>query len=265
MKKYNIALISLTIGYGSIAQPLQYDNSNVDTIIIESIAYVAHDVKRNFHQKTNIYTLYYDSNVDDFVIKSYIKTEQLNSKIKQKTVEKYDSLYNAKEKIQNLLFSVEQTYKSVNLSDFDIDENNIGSLIDSAFLLWTENTRSQERYKDIQKCKNIDDFRAFLTEQYSEDKLKEHKVSSNAGQRFSIYIKTSLNTYWVTGSTYYRSNQPWNRSLLDVFSSPKYSIINFDINNSLLEILPKDFLNIVKLTVLGVMQDYIDEWCCKYK
>jgi hypothetical protein len=197
-------------------------------------------------RKEDIYTFYYNRDVEDFMIKDYIKTEQWNEK-EQITI---DSLYNAKANIQNLLSAIEQPYKPVNLSDFDINENNIDSLIDSAFLLWDEEYRSHECYKDIQKCKNIEEFKRFLTKQYW-----IFRWNSGGGKQLSICIKTSLNTYNIFGNTVNNSNQPWRKFNID------NGTINFDITNSLLEILPKDFYNIVYLTVLGVMQDYI-EWCC---
>jgi len=313
MKKYNIILILLTIVHGyNIAQPLQYNGSNVDTIIVKSTYYVPH-VQKGLAQKEDIYTLYYDSDADDFIVKSRIKTERYNGKevdtmimkstyftpkeapfhkediytfrfdfeVKDYIIKNYiktkqwnekeqiiiDSLHNAKEKIQNILSAIEQTYKLVNLSDFDINENNIDSLIDSAFLLWDEEYRSHKCYKDIQKCKNIDEFKRFLTEQYSENQVKISSISTGSGKMFSICIKTSLNTYYIYGDIIYKSNQPWRISDYNPFETIKsdsnfrYNVINFDINNSLLEILPNNFYNIVDLTILGMIQDYI-EWGC---
>jgi len=255
MKKYNITLILLTVLYNyNIAQPLQYNGENVDTIIIESTYIIPH-TQKGYYKEEDVYILYYDSDIDDFKIGSYIKMKQQNGKKKQKIIRKYDSLYNSKEKIQNLFSAIEQTYKPVNLSDFDINENNIGTLIDSTFLLWYKKYRLRKKLKNIKKCKNIDDFRTFLTEQ----SIKINQTSTGSYKGFSICIKTSLNTYHICSSGFYDSMQPWYKYNAD-FSS-RVVIINFDINNSLLEILPKDFFNIIDLTRIGVIQEYL-KWCC---
>ena len=259
-KKYNVAFVLLTmVYYHSIAQPIQYDNNNVDSIIIKS-AYGTHNMKR-FYTKEDVYILYYDTAIDNFKIGGYIKTEQINKHKKQKIIKKYDIQSDIKEKIQNLLFAIEDTsYKPVYLSDFNINENNIVSIIDSTIQMYKEYYYPQRFKKDyIQECKNIDTFRLFLTEHYSKRLLKEYRHISSRGSRFSIYIKTALNTYYIWGSTFYKSQHPWNKFNEDLKYSTCVRMINFNINKSLLEILPKDFFNITNLTEIGVIQDYI-EW-----
>jgi len=259
-KKQNIILILLTIGYGSnVAQPIRYNSSNVDSIIIKSI--YAAEIIGGFEYREDVYTLYYDTGIDNFKIGSYIKQENSKGKYKKQSItEKYDFPYNAKEKIENLLFAIEQPYKIVDLSDFDINEHNIGSLIDTTISQYKKYYSQKKIKKEyIQESKNIDTFEQFLMEQYSRNMLDQHVRASDFGKFFSIHIKTSSKEYHIAGSGFYNSNQPYNMFSSDLEDTLYYRMINFGINHSLLEILPKDFLNIIDLTEIGLIKDYI-EW-----
>jgi len=267
MKKCNIVLILLMIGYSySIAQPIQYDNGNVDSIIIRS-ASGYHNMKE-FYCKEEVYILCYDTDIDNFTISGYIKMQDVRryKKVERNTIKKYDIQYDIKEKIQFLLSAIEQTYRPVNLSDFGINENNIVPMIDSTMRLYKK-YYLQDKFKNyyIQECKNIDTFRLFLTEHYSRNLANSYRSNSSSGSGFSIYIKTSLNTYYISSSSFYASKQPWNKFLNgDMKLLSSIGIVNFNINNSLLEILPKDFFQIIDLTNIGVIWDYI-EWYVERK
>jgi len=254
-KKYLLMVFFASIFNVIYSQSVQYKGENIDTISIECIT-AFRDIKNRSINEQDIFSIYYSDSKNCYVVEKYAKIKNNTHKV----IKKYTHNSIPKNKVQGLMASLEINYKKVRAEDFGIYENNIDSIINTMKL--------NKLYKDefIQKFKNIDNFKLFLAKKFGEQCLNSYGISSVVLSAFRIKIKTHTNTYLLSSSNINNCKQPWNivnHSLYENVNPETMSInniFNFNINKSLIQILPSKFMGIDKLKIDGILQDYI-EWC----
>ena len=263
MSAKHLAIIMIIMfSYSNIfSQQLTYKNHEIDTIIIRSIVGINHPIRGKYQSCIDQLCISYNNQINSYEINSYKKIKHLRKKSKVekiKELKKYQSINVPNEKIQFLINSLDTGYSEIEAKNIGIYETNIDSFIDQ-FCISIRYKLSQE---EMEKSKNLDFFNGFLLEKFNKEKLNEYSINTGSYDLFNIEIITLKQNFIITGLGKNLLRQPWNIYLpvddTTYISSTQFiNVLNLNINNALLQILPKDFMNINSLKIDQLIREYL--------
>lgn len=257
--KYLIVIITMMFPFTNIfSQRLTYRNCEIDTIIIKSTVGISHSISGKYKSCTDQLCISYDYQKNNYEINSYTKIKLLRKGREIEKTKKYKTASISKEKIQFLIFSLDTGYTEITPNKIGVYKTNIDSLIDKVSF----STRSLLSQKELDKSKNLNILNVFLLKKFNKETLNSYSINTGFYDLFNIKIITLRGNYIVTGRDKNLLRQPWNIYLpvddnTHISSIQFINIFNLDINKALLQILPKDFMNINSLKIDELIREYL--------
>ncbi len=243
-------------------QPVEFRNEKIDTI--EFISSVGPDETKSLQwsiDKVNRYIIVFDTISRKYIVKDYLKQtirysiETREEKIDKKGVDQFKNETVDSTDIRNLvavldtnIYPITFDYLNHTESEFKkfLQEQSV-VLVDEEYEIKRKFQRkySEEEIQTIFKdCYNIDTFNLFLKYEFV---FYPYPVFEVGYWNFiKFFIKTNKAKYSFESTYNYTYRQPWNE-IVTGDSTYYRSILNFELNEQIVKILPSDFLNINSL------------------
>lgn len=148
-----------------------------------------------------------------------------------------------------------------------IGEENFNKNVTNRFILSIAKEHDVEYYFDstsfiypvfglsYDEIRSIDTFNMYLNEEFG---FKGYSFSWHYTNTIQIYLFKNSNCLRIEGNYPNTFKQPWYTQNLDAEHNPK-TLLNFEINEELLKVLPNSFLNKKTLETFRLYKDYV-EW-----
>jgi hypothetical protein len=252
-------------------QQLKFNNENVDSIVIKAdVGAYQFDDKGTFKGKQETIIITYDKVLSQYMIKncyldnyeSETKSEIIRVKTKIKKTEigkQIDSL-----QIMGLLKGLSQnknTLSVINLIDSIefrdlVNEKRIRKVakrykIDWQFRMKYSTKAENEAF--FKSCQSLDTLKIYLEERFDST---GYVMITDYSNTINVIISTTKKDYCFEGKYPNPLKQPWynHSDTTDLLNS---AILNLDINISLDNILPKDFLLRRSISKEALIDDYL--------
>lgn len=275
MKIYLI-ILSIFLYNVSYAQQLSFKGEFVDTIFIKSHRSVYQfDKKGTTIGNANILSLVFDRTGNQYVVNHYYE-DNYKRTFNPDTINLENKDLNRK-KIQNIgSKKLDELLKALNTNInpdsliFQIDtialfnyvtEKRIKSIARKYRIDWhfkPKYSTKEENRQFFNSYQSIDTLKVYLLDTYTN---KSYIYITDYSNTINIWVSTSKNEYRFEGKYPNPIKQPWyNHSDTSMFSTT--SVLNIDINKSLIKILPNDFLLTKSISENALYDDYI-KWYFK--
>lgn len=271
MKK-TLTLILTILSCTVFGQQLQFNGQLVDTIFIKShrSAYLFDD-KGTTKGKEDIISITFDNDQKQYVIERIYRDEykrtfqpdtiKLDTKVYKSDINKVTD----NDKIKSLLKSLSTTVSNPNLfTQVDtvelkdlITEKQIRKVAKRYNIDWYFKRRyssKEENKKFFKGCKSMDTLKIYLSERFD---TSGYVIVTDYSNTINIWISTNKTEYRFEGKYPNPIKQPWynHSDTSQTFGQP---ILNLKINQSLSELLPKDFLLKETISNEALVYDYIN-------
>lgn len=263
-----ILFITLTNYY---SQQVLYKGNKVDSIFIKSdLSVYQFDKKGSAKGKFDVLSIFYYKKKKKYIIdrsntNSYLRTFKPDTfQIKTRSRKKDIGLIVKNFNIINLLTALSTNIESKNLIHH-LDTNELKKILTEKQVrkmakrhgvYWHFRKRystKSENEQFFKQCLSIDSLQSYLITNF---KSLGYPMITDYSNTINIWISTNQKEYRFEGKYPNHIKQPWfNHS--DTTSLLPNSILNLSINNSLLYILPKDFLLKESITNKALIDNYI--------
>ena len=269
--KNTLTLILTILSYSVFGQQLQFNGQLVDTIFIKSHRSVYQfDDKGTTKGKADIISFTYNSNQNQYVINQFYRDEYQRT-FEPDTITLETKVYKSEigkaidfNKIEYLLTSL-----STNICNQDlltqVDTLELKELLtekrirkvakwyDIAWQFKRKYSTKEQNTEFFNGCKSIDTLKIYLTERFD---TSGYVMVTDYSNTINICISTNKAEYRFEGKYPNPVKQPWyNHS--DTSQTFGLAILNLQINQSLCELLPKDFLLKETISNEALVNDYI--------
>ncbi len=269
--KNTLTLILTILSYSVFGQQLQFNEQLVDTIFIKSHRSVYQfDEKGTTKGKADIISFTYDINQNQYVIDQFYR-DQYERTIRPDTIKLESKVYKSEidkeidvDKIKSLLTSLSTTVSNRNLfTQVDtielkgfLTEKQIRKVAKWDDIDWKFKRRysTKEENKEFFKgCKSMDTLKIYLSKRFDSS---GYVMVTDYSNTINIWISTNKAEYRFEGKYPNPVKQPWynHSDTSQTFGQP---ILNLKINQSLSELLPKDFLLKETISNEALVNDYI--------
>lgn len=270
MKKV-LSLIIVILSYSAFGQQLQFDGEMVDSIFIKSHWSVYQfDNKGTTRGEADIIAYVYDKTQNQYVIERFYR-DKYKRTFRPDTIKLKTSIFKTEigkkvdvDKIESLLISLSNNVSSQSLfAQVDttelkrlINEKQIRKIAKHYDLDW----RFQRRYSTKEENKvffkgfeSMDSLKIYLLERFD---TSGYVIVTDYSNTSNIWISTNKKEYRFEGKYPNSIKQPWyNHS--DTSQDIGFAILNLKINQSLCNLLPKDFLLKETISNEALVNDYI--------
>lgn len=288
MKEKLLVLIILIISIDTYGQQLKYKNELVKSITITSYTRKTFPnneiiVNQSIHVKTETvidkYIIKYNSNSENYIatykreniVYTPNKIGNYKKRTKEKTLPFKDTVNQIK--VEHFLGNLELNNLKTDFNGTGMSHQEFIQLTSGKEILRVIKSKwiRKQVEEDVLKKANldsifygfqsIDTFNLFLRDDFNitrplnKNKIRESPIDGPIA--FDVEIITNKSTYRYRGGT----PNPYVRNWYNINESYS-SILNFFINTSLIEILPKDFLAIETISNKTLVDRYI-EWYLK--
>ncbi len=270
MKKQLIIILTI-LSVNSFGQQLKFNGELVDTIYIKAHRSVYQfDDKGTTMGKTQILSIAFNPSVNVYQLNQYYQDEYSRT-YKPDTIRlKTKILLNKAEKsisnkdIENLLCSLTENIDPNSLiNQIDttaflnyVTEKQIRKIAKRYKISWNFKRRysTKEENKDFfNSCKSLDTLKTYLNDRFD---TQEYIIVTDVSNTIDIWISTNNSKYSFEGKYPNPYKQPWynHSDTSQIIATP---VLNFEINKSLMAILPPDFLLINTIANKALFDDYI--------
>ena len=256
----------------SFAQQIEFKNDLVDTITIKSnrSAYQFDGIGAT-KGVTETYIIVYNPSTKTYKSHKYFRNEYLMCADTNDDVIKTSNLARkfrndiTNEKIKMLLTAFNENVPPENLLEqIDtaffrnyISKRQIRMLAKANKINWQFKPRysSKEKNKLFYKsCQSIDTLKIYLNESY---KSESFTIVTDYSNEIFVLVSTANSNYSFNGTYPNPVKQPWYNYSDSVNMFPS-EILNFKINQSLIKLLPSDFLLLETISTSKLFDDYIN-------
>lgn len=269
--KNTLTLILIILSYSVFGQQLQFNGQLVDTIFIKSHRSVYQfDDKGTTKGKADIISFTYDSNQNQYVIDQFYRDEykrtfkpdiiKLKTKIYKSEIGKEIDV----DKIESLLTSLSTAVSNPNLiSQVDTAElkdlltekriRKVAKWYDIAWQFKRRYSTKEQNSEFFDSCMSTDTLKIYLKERFD---TSGYVMVTDYSNTINVWISTNKAEYRFEGKYPNPVKQPWynHSDTSQTFGQP---ILNLHINQSLCELLPKDFLLTETVSNEALVNDYI--------
>lgn len=252
-------------------QQLQFNGQLVDTIFIKSHWSVYQfDNNGTTKGKADVISFTYNSNQNQYIIDQFYRDEYKRT-FQPDTIKLMTKVYKSEigkeidfNKIEPLLTSLSSNISNQNLFT-QVDTTELKELITKKQIRkvakrydidWQFKKRysSKEENKDFFKgCKSNDTLKLYLSERFD---TSGYVIVTDYSNTINIWISTNKAEYRFEGKYPNPVKQPWyNHS--DTSQTFGQAILNLKINQSLYDLLPKNFLLKETISNEALVNDYI--------
>jgi hypothetical protein len=270
--KNSLTLILTILSFSVFGQQLQFSGQLVDTIFIKSHRSVYQfDDKGTTKGIADIISFTYDSNQNQYVIDQFYRDEYKRT-FEPDTIQLETNVYKSEigrtiefDKIELLLAALSTKGSNPDLfTQVDtvklkesLTEKQIRKIAKWNDIAWQFKRRysmKEQNTEFFNGCKSIDTLKIYLAERF--DTLG-YVIVTDYSNTINIWISTNKTEYRFEGKYPNPVKQPWyNHS--DTSQSLGLAILNLEINHSLCELLPKDFLLKETISNEALVNDYIN-------
>jgi hypothetical protein len=266
MKKL-LFLILISISNFAIGQQITFRNEKVDTLEIESTVGYYNISKRKSIGKSDNFIIVYDRNSNKYVVSNYIKakykisTKDYIDRGSQKDIKEYKFKIVDRELIEQLLGAFNEntypiTFEHLNQTETEFNEltneKSIKKVAKARKVDWHFKRRysmPEDNKKVFQGCQDIDLFNLFLSQQFQKEAFPT--IVTDHSNYYAITIITDKQVFRFDSSYPDIYRQPWfdfsPNPELSIDSLEFKSVLNFEVNKHLEELLPNDFLNLYSI------------------
>jgi len=269
--KIQLIIILILLSAISFGQQLKFNGELVDTIFIKSHRSVYQfDDKGTTKGKAQIFSITFNPSINGYLVNQYyqdeysrtcspdtihLKTKNLINKIKKNLNNK---------DLGNLLTSlVEDVNSNTLINQIDttsflnyVTNKQIRKIAKWYKINWYFNRRystKEENESFFNSCRSIDTLKTYLNYRFD---TQGYTMVTDVSNTINIWISTTDSEYRFEGKYPNPVKQPWyNHSDTSQFIATP--ILNLEINKSLMEILPNDFLLINTISNEALFDDYI--------
>ena len=269
--KNTLTIILFILSYSVFGQQLQFNGQLVDTIFIKSHRSVYQfDDKGTTKGKADIISFVYDSNQNQYVIDQFYRDEYKRT-FKPDTIKLETKVYKSEigkaieiDRIESLLTSLSTNARNRNLfAQVDTTElkvfinekqiRKVAKWYDIAWQFKRKYSTKEQNEEFFTSCKSIDTLKIYLKERFD---TSGYVMVTDYSNTINIWISTNTTEYRFEGKYPNPVKQPWyNHS--DTSLTLGQPILNLKINQSLTELLPKDFLLKETISNEALVNDYI--------
>jgi len=271
-------IVFILISNSIFGQQVEFRSEKIDTI--EFISSVGPDETKSLQwsiDKVNRFIIVFDSISQKYIVKDYLietnrySIETREEKIDKKSIDKFENETIQSIDIQNLVAALDTNIYPITFDHLNHTELEFEKFVHEQSVVLVaekyeikrkfERKYSEEEIQIIFKdCYNIDTFNLFLKYEFV---FYPYPVFEIGYWNFiNFFIKTNKANYRFESSYNYTYRQPWNEIVTG--DSTYRSILNFELNEQIIKILPNDFLNMVSLKKESLYNRYI-EWYIKRK
>lgn len=269
--KNTLTLILTILSFSVFGQQLQLHGQLVDTIFIKSHRSVYQfDDNGTTKGKADIISITFDHDKNQYVIDRFYRDEykrtfrpdtiKLETKVFKSEIGKEINF----DKIESLLTSLSTSVSSQNLfTQVDttelkgfLTEKQIRKVAKWYDIDWEFKRRystKEENNEFFKGCKSMDTLKIYLSERFD---TSGYVMVTDYSNTINIWISTNKTEYRFEGKYPNPIKQPWynHSDTSQTFGQP---ILNLKINQSLSELLPKDFLLKESISNEALVNDYI--------
>lgn len=269
--KNTLTLILTLFVYSVFGQQLQFNGQLVDTIFIKSHRSIYQfDNKGTTKGEADIISLIFDSENKQYVIDQFCR-DKYKGTFRPDTIKLKTKVYKSEigkeidvAKIKSLLTSLSTTDSNPNLIS-QVDKTKLKDLLTEKQIRkvakWYDIDWHFKRAYSTKKqnleffngCKSMDTLKLYLTERFE---TSGYVMVTDYSNTINIWISTNESEYRFEGKYPNPIKQPWyyHSNTSQTFGQP---ILNLKINQSLSELLPKDFLLKETISNEALVNDYI--------
>lgn len=253
--KLHISISLFFISSILFSQNLDFDETLIREILIASQSGY-HDIRQGKsigHQDLIVYSKDLDNN--KWEIKEYLKDSEIQKKPKHITNSQMNSFFD----------SFKSSLPYLTISDFNISVTQFNSLTTekeirkiakqtkSAWNFKRKYSSKQENQLIFNNCQDTTLFNKFLEQAF--DTSRFYPIITDVWSMINISFITNKDTIKFEGTMPNLNKLPWYNQSGDLFEFE--SILNPEINNILLSILPNDFLEIESIKHENLIYYYI--------
>lgn len=269
--KNTLTIILTIFSYSVFGQQLQFNGQLVNTVFIKSHRSVYQfDDKGTTKGKADIISFTFDSNQNKYVIHQFYRDEYKRT-FEPDTITLETKVYNSEigketdfDKIESLLTALSTNVSNRNIfTQVDttelkafITEKQIRKVAKWYDIEWQFKRRYSTKEQNdefFNGCKSIDTLKIFLKERFD---TSGYVMVTDYSNTINIWVTTNTAEYRFEGKYPNPVKQPWyNHS--DTSLTLGQPILNLKINQSLSELLPKDFLLKETISNEALVNDYI--------
>jgi len=268
----NILTIVLTISHISvIGQQLEFNGEPVDTFFIKShISVYQFDDNGTTKGKADIISITFEQNKNQYVIDRFYRDEYKRTfrpdtikhklKVYKSEIGKSLDLKEIKALLTSLSTNVNNQilFAQVDTSrlKYFLSEKQIRKVAKWYDIAWEFKRKYSSKEQNIEffeGCKSIDTLKIYLSERF--DTLG-YPMITDYSNTINIWVSTDKSEYRFEGKYPNPIKQPWyNHS--DTSQTFGQAILNLEINQTLSNLLPKDFLLKETVSNEALVNDYI--------
>lgn len=271
MKNLLIIIVLLLIGLNGFGQQILYDTELVDSIIISShLSAYQFDEEGTTKGKEDILNIAYSTEDSSYIIQSYCRNtfqgtiKPNNHEIKTKYWDKYSHLSVDKYHLISLLQSLETNDEPINylhsLSPFDFKElvneksiRNFANFNKQGWHFSMRYTTKENNVEFFKNCQSYDSLKLYLSIRFD---TIGYSMITDYSNLICIRIVTNKSNIQFEGKYPNPLKQPWYNYAGTSFAHLK-KVLNLNINFSLDELLPKNFLLKDSISKEAFINDYI--------
>jgi hypothetical protein len=268
--KQALILIGLTISLSVTGQQLTYMGDYVDTLkIISNSSYYHFDDHGTTTGTYDEYILVFNKGKNNYILNPYKRTEYKftlrpdTSFSKEKILNQ--GLVVDRLLISNLLKQFEITYLKPTFDNIGIKKEEFLKLTDKKHIIqvakWHKTdwyfkraySTKEENVIIFKGCQNIDTLNLYLSTEFD---TSGYVMITDVDSHFDVFVSTTTSNYRFEGKYPNPYKQPWYK-LSDKGPFDLTSVLNFSINNALIDILPDSFSKIETLKYEAFINEYI--------
>jgi hypothetical protein len=267
-----LIFMGLTFSLSATGQQLTYMGDYVDTLkIISNSSFYHFDDHGTTTGRLDEYILVFNKEKNNYTLNPYKRTKYKHTIKPDASIRKEKILNQGKVVdrllISNLLKQFEITYFKPTFDNIGISKEAFLKLTDKRHVIQVAKWRkadwcfksaysTKEQNEIIFKgCQNTDTLNLYLSSAFD---TSGYVMITDVDSHFDVVVSTTKSNYRFEGKYPNTYKQPWyNHS--DKGSVASSSILNFSINNALVNILPNRFLGLNTLKLEALTNEYI-EW-----
>lgn len=269
--KNTLILILIILSCSVFGQQLQFHGQFVDVIFIKShLSVYQFDKKGTSKGTADIISFTYDSNKNQYVIDQFFRDEYKRT-FKPDTIKLETKVFKSEigktiefDKIESLLASLStKGGKSDIITQVDtvelknlLTEKQIRKVAKRSDIAWQFKIRYSTKEQNAEffnGCKSIDTLKIYLKERFD---TSGYEIVTDYSNSINISISTQKAAYRFEGKNPNPVKQPWY-NLTDTSQAFNRTILNLEVNQSLCELLPKEFLLKETISNEALADDYI--------
>lgn len=255
----------------TFGQQLQFKGQFVDSIFIKShINAFQFDEKGTTNGRAEIFSIAFDHIKNEYVIDRFYRDEYLRT-FRPDTIKIKTKIYKSEmgkkvdfSKIEPLLISLSTNNIVQNLYN-QIDTVKLKNLLTEQQILkiakwykidWNfkrKYSNKEENVEFFNRCKSMDSVKKYLIERFD---TTGYTVVTDCRNTIDIWIKTNQVEHRFEGKYPNPIKQPWYSSI-DTMQFQRAPILNLNINQTLSELLPENFLLKETISNEALVIDYI--------